>query len=240
MKTIKNWIWEDLETTTSTNDYAKSSVAKLNQNCIVSAKQQTKGRGRRSNTWVSQDGNLFASFAFKINLADLSKIVILSAVCAYKTIKHFALNYDVKIKWPNDILVNNEKISGILFEKADTDFWIMGIGINIKSNPEIEKTSYKTTSFNKLKINTDRLQVLKHFVNVFDELLEQYYAIGFDNIKLTWLENAYNLGNSIIIKQEKNTLEGTFLTIDDNGSLILKSDTEIQKIIVGELFTKES
>ncbi len=240
MKKINNWAWQDFDILASTNDEAMSLVTKLNKNCIVSAKMQTKGRGRRAHSWISQEGNLFVSFAFRIELTDLSQIVILSAVAIFKTISHFIKNSDIKIKWPNDILINNEKISGILFEKADNDFWVMGVGINIVSNPQIENNNYKTTSFNKLGVIIDRIRVLEYFVDVFDNLLEQYNLYGFDKIKQTWLDNAYNLGNSVIIKQANDIIEGKFLTIDDNGALILQSKNEIKKIIVGDLFKKES
>ena len=169
----------------------------------------------------------------------MSKIVILSAVATYRTIKNFISNHKIQIKWPNDILVNNEKISGILFERADDNFWIMGLGINIVSNPSLNDANYRATNLKKLGVNVTRTQVLEKFVDVFDELLAQYRNFGFEKIKKTWLDNAFNLGNAVTIKQEKQIIEGTFLTIDDNGSLILKSDNKIKKIIVGDLFTNK-
>ena len=78
--------------------------------------------------------------------------------------------------------------------------------------------------------------MLRLFIEVFDELLEEYYNFGFDNIKQTWLDNAYNLGNCVTIKQEKNVLQGIFLTIDDNGALLLKTDGKIKTILAGDLF----
>ncbi|MBE6451408.1 MAG: biotin--[acetyl-CoA-carboxylase] ligase [Alphaproteobacteria bacterium] len=236
MKKIRNWLWQDFDIITSTNDVAKLLADEVKQNCIVSAVLQTNGRGRRGNNWISQKGNLFASIAFKAKTADLSKLAILSAVAVYKTIRHFVCNCDIKIKWPNDILVNNAKISGILFEKANDDFWVMGVGINVINSPQDNLTDYKTISLNQLGANTKREEVLSLFVKVFDELLEEYYKLGFDNIKQTWLDNAYNLGNCVTVKQEKNVLQGVFLTIDDNGALLLKTDGKIKTILAGDLF----
>ena len=236
MKKIRNWFWQDFDKITSTNDVAKLLIDEVKQNCIVSAVLQTNGRGRRGKNWISQKGNLFVSIAFKAKQADLSKLVILSAVAVYKTIKHFACNCAIKIKWPNDILVNNAKISGILFEKANDDFWVMGLGLNVVKSPQDDLTDYKTISLNQLGANTHREEVLRLFVEVFDELLEEYYNLGFDNIKQTWLDNAYNLGNCVTIKQEKNVLQGVFIAIDDNGALLLKTDGKIKTILAGDLF----
>ncbi len=240
MNKFNNWIWKDFDAVENTNDEAKKLVCSFKQNCIVSAVKQNNGRGRRGRKWLGQEGNLFASFAFEIELHDLNKMVILSAVALFNTVKHFVGGNNVKIKWPNDILVNEEKISGILFEKADENFWVMGIGINILSSPKLDKANYNATDFCKLGINANRIQMLEYFVNTFDELLSQYYNIGFEKIKKTWLDNAYNLGNFVIIKQEKQVVSGKFLTIDDNGVLILKTDNGIEKILVGDLFMNES
>ncbi|MBQ2810714.1 MAG: hypothetical protein IJF12_00925, partial [Alphaproteobacteria bacterium] len=124
----------------------------------------------------------------------------------------------------------------ILFEKANDDFWVMGVGINVLKSPQDDLTDYKTISLNQLGANTQREEVLRLFIEVFDELLEEYYNLGFDNIKQTWLDNAYNLGNCVTIKQEKNVLQGIFLTIDDNGALLLKTDGKIKTILAGDLF----
>ena len=240
MNKFNNWIWKDFDVVENTNDEAKKLVCRFKQNCIVSAEKQSNGRGRRGRKWLGQEGNLFASFAFEIGLHDLNKMVILSSVALLNTVKHFAYGNNVKIKWPNDILVNEEKISGILFEKADENFWVMGIGINILSSPKLDRADYNATDFCKLGINVNRIQVLEYFVNAFDELLSQYYTMGFEKIKKTWLDNAYNLGNFVTIRQEKQFISGKFLTIDDNGVLILKTDKGIEKILVGDLFMNES
>ena len=240
MKQINNWIWQDYDSIKSTNDEVKSLVHRLKRNCIVSAIIQTEGRGRRGKSWISQQGNLFASFAFKAKTEDLNKLVILSAVAVYETVKYFVKNANIKIKWPNDVLVNGAKISGILFEKADDDFWVMGVGINVLKSPSDNLTEYQTICLNQLGIKTNREEVLKIFVKVFDELIAKFYRFGFENIKQTWLDNAYNLGNCVKIKQEKNIFQGVFVNIDNNGALLLNTGNEIKTILAGDLFVIES
>lgn len=240
MKQIRNWIYKDLQTVVSTNDEAKLLVLKEKQKCIVSAIEQTGGRGRRGRQWVSQDGNLFVSYAFKLKQSDLNRIVILSAVAVFKTVKHFVSGHDVKIKWPNDVLVDDKKISGMLFEKADDDFWVMGVGINVMSNPENMALVYPSTSLKSLGVSVNRIAVLEYFTDVFDNLLDTYYKNGFETVRQSWLKNAYNLGKRIIIKQENKIQEGIFWAIDDNGALILKNNDKVEKILAGDLFVKEA
>ena len=239
MEKINSWQIKRLETTSSTNDEAKKLVSEIRQNCVVVALEQTSGRGRRGRSWISQKGNLFVSFAFKVNLAELGKMVVLSAVTVFNAVKSFAKDDDVKIKWPNDVLVNGKKISGILFEKAEEDFWIMGIGINIISNPENVDGKYGTISLKSLGSNAGLEDVFNKLVLEFDEQLEQFQQFGFDKIKQTWLDNAFNLGNPITIVQENKNKDGVFCGIGDNGELLLKTTNGTEKIIVGDLLIKE-
>lgn len=239
MEKVDSWIIKQINQTSSTNDEAKKLVAQIKQKCLVIASKQTMGRGRRGRSWISQEGNLFVSFAFKFKLSELGKMVILSAVTVFDVIKCFAFTQDVKIKWPNDILVEGKKISGILFEKADDDFWVMGIGINVVSSPQNIDGKYETISLKSLGIDVNVQEVFEKLVLAFDEQLILYQQFGFEEIKQTWLDNAFNLGQLVVIKQEKEDKEGVFCGIGDNGELLLKTNKKTEKIIVGDLLLKE-
>ena len=239
MENIGSWTIKYFEQTSSTNDEAKKLVSQIKQKCIVIASKQNSGRGRRGRIWISQEGNLFVSFAFEAKLSEIGKLVILSAVTVFNVIKKFALSQNVKIKWPNDILVDGKKISGILFEKADGNFWIMGIGINVVSSPQNIDGKYETISLKGLGIDVNVQEVFENLVLAFDEQMVVYQQFGFDKIKQMWVDNAFNLGNSVTIRQEKEDKEGIFCGIGDNGELLLKINEETEKIIVGDLLLKE-
>ena len=149
----------ELEETTSTNDVLKSQ-SDLSSSIVILAQNQTHGRGRRSNVWQSASGNLYFSYNQYINLQDLSKIVCLIALTLAQTIKQLSQNIDVKIKWPNDVIVNGGKISGILLENIKDNIWCIGIGVNITSSPKLDNAPYPITSLQEEGIILDRKEFL--------------------------------------------------------------------------------
>ena len=135
---------------TSTNDVAIGLIKNKQKKVgCVYVDIQTKGRGTHGREWVSQKGNLFASIFFSLekNYPPFNEFSIINPIIISDVIKHFC-NKNIKLKFPNDIFVNGKKICGILQEvitSKDKKFLIIGIGINIVSNPDINK-DYKATN----------------------------------------------------------------------------------------------
>ena len=133
----------------STNDFARKLITdhKILKG-IVTADEQTKGRGRFGNNWKSPKGNLHFSIFFPILRSNLKKIQFLAQLQVGKILKTYGVR-NISLKWPNDIYVKDKKICGILQESImfNKFFLIIGIGINIKSSPKIKK--YPTTYLNK-------------------------------------------------------------------------------------------
>ena len=163
----------------STNNTAINILKKSNlDHGMVISENQKKGRGQYGRTWTSIKGNLFVSFFYNINQINLSLKDLTKINC--NLVKKTILNFykkKITIKLPNDLLVNNKKICGILQEtvnKKDQKFFIIGIGINIIKSPKIH--NYPTTSlyeitgkkFNyKLVVNSLKLNFEKKFSNFF-------------------------------------------------------------------------
>jgi len=157
----------------STNDFSISLIKKnISDKGIVFSDIQTKGRGRYGNKWVSIKGNIFCSLYKKVsNHKDILKY----QYKILKIVKNFLIKSglkenDIQIKEPNDILIKNKKICGILIESCINKkniFLIAGIGLNLISSPHLKK--YKTTYLNKYlkkKINKlDFVEFLKKKVN---------------------------------------------------------------------------
>lgn len=238
MENLGIWKWKDIKKTTSTNDAVKSFYDQIQSPCILSAQEQTAGRGRRAHLWQSMSGNLFMSFAFEIDQKEICHMVILSGLAVFNTIKYYAPQADLKLKWPNDVLANDKKISGILFEHYQDSVWVMGIGINVCSSPVLEKPDYETTSIKQLGITVERTEVLKRFVREFDSIQTQYRQNGFETLRKSWLDKAYNLGKTICIREENGFKQGIFTNLDAQGRLCLLTPTGEDKIIAGD-FMKE-
>lgn len=227
------WNIEKFDEVTSTNDVAKQKSEYNNDKLIIVADSQTNGRGRRGNKWISQKGNLFFSqlFASQVNI---SHLVFVSSLSLVETIKSFFPKADIAIKWPNDILLNEKKTAGILIETTDNEMTIIGIGLNMISQPEETQTIYPVTNLNVLG-KIDNYKFLYKYLENFDK----NYIICQDNfafIREKWLDYAARLNQKIKVKRKDNIDEGIFCGIDEQGLLLLKQDDKQIKISVAEVF----
>lgn len=206
----------------STNSYLKDNYEKYENEDVIIANIQTKGRGRFDRKWVSNN-DICLSILFKGNNFNHS---IISSVAILKTLND--LNIECSIKWPNDIYVNMKKISGVLietiYESNEKKCDIVGIGLNMNSN-EI------TNSIGIL----DNVSVDKEYV--IDILLNNYRSIlskSMEYIKKIYTNN-FLLKNRIVEYNNKNYI---VLGITDDFKIILKNDNEILKLSSNEVSLK--
>ncbi len=193
----------------STQTYALNLVAcgDARDRTVIMAAAQSAGRGRYQRTWVSHHGNLYASFIYLCEERDprLSYVV---AVAVAETLISFGIH--PKIKWPNDILIDGKKVCGILIEYAGR-FVIVGIGINIKSNPTVAQ--YKTTKLD------DYASVEKtELLNKLMKNLDKWRRIDFPLVRARWMDLATGLNK--MVKYRGNTVE--LIGINENGALVLR------------------
>tara|TARA_B100000315_G_C14454067_1_gene530552 strand:- start:218 stop:802 length:585 start_codon:yes stop_codon:yes gene_type:complete len=136
---------------TSTNDEAINLIKKKKKEIgCVFAETQTKGRGTQGRRWVSDKGNLFGSifFPLKKNYPAFNEFSVINPIIISNVIENFCEKKNITFKWPNDIFVNKKKICGVLQEIITSNkekFLVIGIGLNIVSNPII-KTKYQATN----------------------------------------------------------------------------------------------
>ena len=164
-----------MDKTNSTNEFCINLIKNnISTDGIVSAEIQTNGRGRYGNKWISKKGNIFLSFYKKIKL---QRDIIKYQYKVLKIVKNFLIKkglkeQNIQIKDPNDILINNKKVCGILVESYKNNkslFVIAGIGLNLVSSPNLKK--YKTTFLNKyLKKKVNKLDFLEFLKKNFNKL----------------------------------------------------------------------
>jgi len=139
------------ENVTSTNDIAINLIKKEQKETgCVYAETQTKGRGTHGKEWVSEKGNLFGSifFPLKNNYPSFNEFSTINPIIISDVIEHFCEKKSINLKFPNDIFVNRKKICGILQElivSNNKKFLIIGIGVNIVSNPNVNNI-YQATN----------------------------------------------------------------------------------------------
>ncbi|MGD2168859.1 MAG: biotin--[acetyl-CoA-carboxylase] ligase [Chlamydiota bacterium] len=216
-----------LDSIDSTNNWAKAHVNEFDSNelTVISAKQQTAGRGRFQRTWVSSGGeNIYATFYFTLptnsmHIGSLAQLMTLS-------IAEVLIDEDLlpKIRWPNDVLLNDKKLSGVLCEmssKNDMYDCFIGVGINVDLDKKTLDTIDKPAT--SLNLETDRVftrdDLLKKLQNQFLKDLEVFKERGFAPF-LSQYENlmAY-IGKTVICKNDGQEWEGTCHSLSNEGQL---------------------
>lgn len=207
---------------TSTQTYARDMIAaaRASDHTAIVARAQSAGRGRYRRTWVSHHGNLYVSFIFDAPSRD-SRVSYAVAVAVAETLATFGVR--PQIKWPNDILLDGDKVSGILIEYIGA-FVVVGIGINIHSNPRVS-ASYKTTRLDKYVPNITPAGVL----TVLMQKIDAWRAAKFDSVRDAWTARAAGLNKTIMYRGAPATLVG----IDDDGALILIRDG-VRTVVYGD------
>lgn len=194
---------------------------------VIMTETQTAGRGRYGRTWQSPKGNLYMSLV----LPDMGKntpyIAFLTAVAVADSLPDF----NVSLKWPNDILLDGKKLAGILVERAG-DKIIVGIGVNIISNPT-ENVLYPTAS---LEGRLRPMTVAKRILLQYNTLLELLDKKGFKAIRTRWLACAKGLGQAMSVHLADSEVQGIFKGISATGALLLKEKRRTRKITVGDVF----
>jgi len=238
MKTenIKSWIWTDYEELGSTNDTGlEISHHAKGEKYIITTLRQTKGRGRFDRKWIGLDGNLFMSLVFPLDLKDNAALVFIISLALLQTVKSMKPEVNISLKWPNDVLVNNKKASGILLEKGAGDYIIAGIGVNIKAFPETSDLLYPATSLLEAGVDTNRIEFLKKYISFFEELQSFWKLNGFRALAEEWKKHAKGLNEAIFVTTPKERKKGIFVDIDEEGRLLLKTQTGIEAIGAGDV-----
>ena len=173
----------------STNNIAISLIKnKKKEFGCVFAKTQTKGRGTKGKKWISKIGNLFTTifFPLKKNYPPFHEFSIINPIIISKVIKKFCKK-KISFKWPNDILIDDKKISGILQEVVtfnDKEFLIIGIGVNVISNPKIDNYNGATNILFESKMKPRINEMIKLLINeyeIFFSNLNKYNFIKYKN-----------------------------------------------------------
>lgn len=237
MQRINGWQWEEYDEVVSTNDTVRNLTNKKDgAKYVVTALRQTGGRGRRGRSWVSLEGNLFMSMAFEAELKNGGQIVFIVSLSLLETLRHLFPDINICLKWPNDVLVNDRKISGILLEKGEGDYIIAGIGINIAAAPKIDGLVYPAQSLADFGFETGRLDLFRTYMQTFEANYKLWQEQGFETIRSRWLANAKNLGKEILVRMHNEERSGIFAGVDENGTLLLERNNNLEKIYAGDIF----
>jgi BirA family biotin operon repressor/biotin-[acetyl-CoA-carboxylase] ligase len=204
----------------------------------VVARRQTAGRGRRGRTWVSEPGNLYASLLL-IDPSPMDRAAELSFVAGLALHDAIAgripgLAARLKLKWPNDLLIDRNKLAGILIEGEGAAV-VIGIGVNCVHHPS--GTPYPATDLAAAGVRATPEGVFAALSGAMVARLAQWdRGAGFDGIRGDWLARAAGLGRTIRISLPDGERMGQFETIDPAGRLVLRlSDGSVETFAAGDV-----
>jgi BirA family biotin operon repressor/biotin-[acetyl-CoA-carboxylase] ligase len=230
-----------LASVSSTNDYAKK-LAKENEpeGTLVIADQQTGGRGRKQRTWFSPEKGLWFSLILRPKLAPNEAMqATMCAACAVIEGIMQQTKLHPTIKWPNDILVNNKKVCGILTELAaeidEITYLIVGIGINVNNALQEELKKISTTLQIENKKSVDSIGLLSDTLFSFENLYTELTKGNSTPIRERWMKYSSTIGSKVSIRTEKEMVTGTAIGIGKHGELIVKTKKGKKSIITGDI-----
>jgi BirA family biotin operon repressor/biotin-[acetyl-CoA-carboxylase] ligase len=193
---------------------------------LVWAREQTAGRGRRGRSFLSPRGNLYLSLLLRPDgsPADGAQLGFVAAVALAEAVAALLPDGEtrVRLKWPNDLLIDRAKASGILLEGQPTaagklDWIILGIGVNMASHPA--DMPYPATSLGAAGSRAEPAELLGGFARRFTGWHELWRRRGFAPVREAWLAHAAGVGEAITVRLPQETLEGRFADLDDTGIL---------------------
>jgi BirA family transcriptional regulator, biotin operon repressor / biotin---[acetyl-CoA-carboxylase] ligase len=211
----------------------------------ITATHQISGKGRQGRPWVSEHGNLYASLLLIDPARDVSALGTLPlavAVAVHGTITALpgAARHDLRIKWPNDILVDGKKICGILLESTVLEDGrlavAIGVGINIAHHPD--PALYQAADLSQLGIKTSPEDLFPQLASTVAATLDAWnHGRGFPQIRAEWLRLAKGQGEMITANLPNGPIQGRFGDIDGEGRLVLTlQNGQTRSISAGDVF----
>ena len=210
---------------------------------LVWADRQTAGRGRRGRRWESPAGNLYLSLLLRpaVPLARAGQIGFLAALAIAETCAALLPYRAVACKWPNDVLIDGQKVAGLLLEsEAQPDgiieWLVLGLGINVAHYPE--GMEFPATSLAAAGSEADIATVMAMVANAFAIWYRRWQAEGFAPVREAWLIRAAGIGGPVRVRFETRTEQGIFAGLDGEGALLLHKAGAAAplRVTAGDLF----
>ena len=229
-------------------DSTNAQAARLVENGLQGAQLivadcQSAGRGRRGRSWFSPSASgLYLSlvYPFSITTDALQGLSLVTALSIRSAIQNLA-NENLQLKWPNDLLVGNKKLSGVLLELCNDDkrTWVIfGIGVNYKLSEE-QKLAIDRPVIDIQGILTETPSIewlAGNIVNCLLENIDIFTNSGFATFRTIWNRYDRYYGKDIVVQNGTSARPGRSLGVDESGSLLLLTSEGVQKISGGEIF----
>jgi BirA family biotin operon repressor/biotin-[acetyl-CoA-carboxylase] ligase len=221
----------------STNDFALKNKATLLCGDVVVADKQTKGRGRFDRKWLSDSAeNVYLTLVLG-EIANFSVIPLYTAVILVRVLESFGVK--AQIKWPNDVLVDNKKLAGILVQNSfqgSNFFVVVGVGLNISLSEEDKgKIGVPVVCLQEIGVKIGKDSFIKEFLDIFFKDLEKFINHGFSSIKDEYEFNSSLIGKQINVKCSQKELMGNVIGFSETGEILINENNKTVAISSGEV-----
>jgi BirA family transcriptional regulator, biotin operon repressor / biotin---[acetyl-CoA-carboxylase] ligase len=228
----------------STNDYAfRLAQEGAFHGEVVIADQQTQGRGRRGRSWLSPAGlNVYFSVILRPELPPqrAPELTLLTAVAVAETLREAGGH--AFIKWPNDLLVDDRKVAGILTEiSAEPEaihFVVIGVGVNLNARahdfpPELSKLATSLAEARGQRV--PRALFTAALWMRLEEWLDLHQEKGFGPVRDAWRALSQTLGQDVLVKTEHREFRGRAEDIDETGALLVRTPDGLERVVAGDV-----
>jgi BirA family biotin operon repressor/biotin-[acetyl-CoA-carboxylase] ligase len=230
-------------------DSAASEARRLalsgaDEGTLVWVKEQTAGRGRFDHQWFSEPGNLHCAIILRPDepMAVAGQINYVAAVSLATAIAGLVTPMtELRYRWPNDLLLNNLKMAGILLDSCvvnngNVESLVLGVNVNVKSHPKDLDDSAANMHADGFSKSTDA-ELLESFSRNFLSWINRWAEEGFGPIGKAWIQRANGIGQPIELQLAKEVVSGEFVELDSEGALVVKlADDARRKVTVAEFF----
>lgn len=211
----------------------------------IMARRQTRGRGRRGRLWISEPGNLMCSLLLRPEgtAAEAARLSFGAALAVRELLAACAPPADIKLKWPNDVLLEGAKVAGILLESAAVragrlDWLVIGFGVNLAHAPE--GLGREVTALGRHLppglVPPSPDEALRFLAPAFARWYERA-RLGFAPVRAEWLRHARGVGEAVRVELGGRALTGRFEGIDEEGALLLAGPDGARRVIAaGEVY----
>ena len=225
----------------STNLLAKKLIKDgVEEGAIVVSDIQLSGRGRKNRNWFSPEGGLWFSVVLYPHIPPERGMLLTmaSSVSIVQGIKETTGLHPV-IKWPNDLLINEKKVCGILTElDAEIDrinYAVIGIGINVNNQLSEDLHGKATSLIHETGSKFSRVKLLRTILKCIDDNYNRLIMGDYDFIMHSWFSHANIIGKTIRVHGEKTILKGVVSSVDKSGCLILDTKNGRVRVVSGDV-----
>ncbi|MEO0393182.1 MAG: biotin--[acetyl-CoA-carboxylase] ligase [Pseudomonadota bacterium] len=223
---------------TNTELMARAVAGTAEPGVVLVATQQTGGRGRQGRQWEAPAGGLYMSCLIADHEGWGTRWSLVVGLAAHQALAGLdpTLGADLRLKWPNDVYLDDRKLAGILIERAGMDEpWrlVIGLGVNVVRPDQPRADAAYVQDYAPTVLVAD---LLPRVLTALDGLRRQFAKSGPDMIRQAWLAHAWRLGGAVSCHVNGQKITGLFRDLDRDGAMILeRDDGQVQRISGGDV-----